>query len=96
MSISQPTEITTAFPWEGCFSFTKLMQHIPLMKCFVRKCKSKKRSCIKLKLAALLLKESCAVIFELKQRQHLTSELKCLQVSEVVPDQCKLLNFNQF
>lgn len=91
MNVSQPTEITTAFPWESCSSFTKLMQHIALLKCFVGKWKSKIQSCIKLKLTALLLKESRSVIFELEQRQHLASELKYLQVSEVVPDQWKLL-----
>ena len=65
------------------------------MKLFVRKWKSKTQSCIRLKLTASLLQESRTAIFELVQRKNFSSELKYLQVSNVVPNQSKLLQLNQ-
>ena len=64
------------------------------MKFLVRKLKSKTRSCVKLKIAASLLQDSGTAIFELVQRENFTSELKYLQVSNVVPNQRKLLQLN--
>ena len=64
------------------------------MKPFVRKWKSKTQSCLKLKLTASLLQESRTTIFELVQRENFASELKYLQVSNVVPNQSKLLQLN--
>ena len=37
---------------------------------------------------------SCTAIFELMQRENFASELNCLQVSNVVPNQSKLLQLN--
>ena len=64
------------------------------MKFLVRKLKSKTRSCVKLKIAASLLRDSRTAIFELVQQENFTSELKYLQVSNVVPNQRKLLQLN--
>ena len=95
MNIDQSTKVTSTFPWERYSSFTKLIRHIALMKLFVRKWKSKTQSCIRLKLTAPLLQESRTAIFELVQRKNFSSELKYLQVSNVVPNQSKLLQLNQ-
>ena len=64
------------------------------MKLFVRKWKFKAKSCIKLKLTASLLEEGRTTIFELVQRENCASELKYLQVSNVVPNERKLLQLN--
>ena len=94
MNTYQPTKVTSTFPWEHCSSFTKLIQHIALMKLFVRKWIFKTQSCMKLKLTASLLQESRTAIFELVQRENFASELKYLQVSDVVSNQNKLLQLN--
>ena len=62
------------------------------MKPLVRKWESKTQSCIKL--TVLLLQESRTAIFELVQRENFASDLKYLQVSNVVPNQSKLLQPN--
>ena len=64
------------------------------MKLFVRKWKSNTQNCIKLKLTASLLQESRSAIFELVQLENYASELKYLQVSNVVPNQSKLFQLN--
>ena len=64
------------------------------MKPFVRNWKSKTQSCIKLKLTASLLQENHSTIFELVQRENFASEMKYLQVSNVVLNQSKLLQLN--
>ena len=64
------------------------------MKPFVRNWKSKTQSCIKLKLTASLLQDNRSTIFELVQRENFASELKYLQVSNVVLNQSKLLQLN--
>ena len=61
------------------------------MKLFVRRWKFKTQRCIKLKLTASLLQDSRTAIFELVQQENFASELKYLQVSNVVPNQSKLL-----
>ena len=94
MNTDQSTKVTSTFPWERYSPFTKLIRHIALMKLFVRKWKSKTQSCIRLKLTAPLLQESRTAIFELVQRKNFSSELKYLQVSNVVPNQSKLLQLN--
>ena len=94
MNTDQPTKVTSTFPQEHYSSLTKLIRHILLMKLFVRKWKSKTQSCIKLKLTASLLQESCTAIFELVQQDNFASELKYLQVSNVVPNQSKFLQLN--
>ena len=94
MNTYQPTKVTSTFPWEHCSSFTKLIQHIALMKLFVRKWIFKTQSCMKLKLTASLLQESRTAIFEFVQRENFASELKYLQVSNVVSNQNKLLQLN--
>ena len=94
MNTDQPTKVTSTFPWESYSSFTKLIRHVALMKLLVRKWKSKTQGCIKLKTAASLLQKSRTAIFELVQRENFASELKYLQVSNVVPNQSKLLQLN--
>ena len=94
MNTDQPTKVTSTFPWESYSSFTKLIRHIALMKLLVRKWKSKTQSCIKLKSAVSLLQKSRTAIFELVQPENFASELKYLQVSNVVPNQSKLLQLN--
>ena len=94
MNTYQRTKVTSTFPWEHCSSFTKLIQHIALMKLFVRKWIFKTQSCMKLKLTASLLQESRTAIFEFVQRENFASELKYLQVSNVVTYQNKLLQLN--
>ena len=64
------------------------------MKLFVRRWKFKTQRCIKLKLTASLLQDSRTAIFELVQQENFASELKYLQVSNVVPNQSKLLQLN--
>ena len=64
------------------------------MKLFVRKWKSETQSFIKLKLTVSLLQESRTAIFELVQRKNFASEMKYLQVSNVVSNQSKLLQLN--
>ena len=57
------------------------------MKRFVIKWKSETQSCIILILTTSLLQENRTAIFELVQREYFTSELKNLQVSNVVANQ---------
>ena len=57
------------------------------MKRFVIKWKSETQSCIILILTTSLLQENRTAIFELVQREYFTTELKNLQVSNVVANQ---------
>ena len=86
----RPTKVTSVFPSKCYYSFTKLVWQVALIKHFARIWKSS----IKLKSIVSLLQGSLTGSSELVKRENFTSELKYLQVSNVVLNQSKLLQLN--